>query len=116
MNFVVYSQARRWWNGFADCVCLLPNGKAQPHSRIHNKRDRYSGNCFQPLGYKGQKMCLPFELLFYFAEAPAYLIDLMHDKNCEIRKLCDACLDVIKVRYSINSMISIELFVGWSQI
>lgn len=28
-------------------------------------------------------------------EAPAYLIDLMHDKNPEIRKVCDFCLDII---------------------
>lgn len=28
-------------------------------------------------------------------EAPAYLIDLMHDKNAEIRKVCDFCLDII---------------------
>ncbi|KAK0165541.1 hypothetical protein PV328_004048 [Microctonus aethiopoides] len=28
-------------------------------------------------------------------EAPGYLIDLMHDKNPEIRRVCDACLDVI---------------------
>ncbi|CAK9802123.1 Kinesin-associated protein 3 [Anthophora quadrimaculata] len=28
-------------------------------------------------------------------EAPGYLIDLMHDKNPAIRKVCDACLDVI---------------------
>lgn len=28
-------------------------------------------------------------------EAPAYLIDLMHDKNPEIRKVCDYCLDII---------------------
>ncbi|XP_013133519.1 PREDICTED: kinesin-associated protein 3 [Papilio polytes] len=28
-------------------------------------------------------------------EAPAYLIDLMQDKNVEIRKMCDACLDII---------------------
>ncbi|KAL7036101.1 hypothetical protein ACKWTF_008691 [Chironomus riparius] len=28
-------------------------------------------------------------------EAPAYLIDLMHDKNVEIRKVCDFCLDII---------------------
>ncbi|XP_046419243.1 kinesin-associated protein 3 isoform X2 [Neodiprion fabricii] len=27
--------------------------------------------------------------------APGYLIDLMHDKNPMIRKVCDACLDVI---------------------
>lgn len=30
-------------------------------------------------------------------EAPAYLIDLMHDKNCEIRKVCDYCLDIIAI-------------------
>ncbi|CAH0700675.1 unnamed protein product [Spodoptera exigua] len=28
-------------------------------------------------------------------EAPAYLIDLMQDKNAEIRKMCDNCLDII---------------------
>jgi Kinesin-associated protein (KAP) len=28
-------------------------------------------------------------------ESPAYLIDLMHDKNVEIRKICDFCLDII---------------------
>ncbi|PZC78816.1 kinesin-associated protein 3 [Helicoverpa armigera] len=28
-------------------------------------------------------------------EAPAYLIDLMQDKNSEIRKMCDNCLDII---------------------
>lgn len=28
-------------------------------------------------------------------EVPAYLIDLMHDKNQEIRKVCDYCLDII---------------------
>uniref|UniRef100_A0A7N8WQM5 Kinesin-associated protein 3-like n=1 Tax=Mastacembelus armatus TaxID=205130 RepID=A0A7N8WQM5_9TELE len=28
-------------------------------------------------------------------EAPAYLIDLMHDKNAEIKKVCDNTLDII---------------------
>ncbi|GCC30965.1 hypothetical protein chiPu_0009419 [Chiloscyllium punctatum] len=28
-------------------------------------------------------------------QAPAYLIDLMHDKNAEIRKVCDNTLDII---------------------
>ncbi|XP_067001096.1 kinesin-associated protein 3 isoform X1 [Anabrus simplex] len=28
-------------------------------------------------------------------EAPAYLIDLMHDKNTQIRKVCNACLEII---------------------
>ena len=30
-------------------------------------------------------------------EAPAYLIDLMHDKNPEIRRVCDQTLDIIMV-------------------
>lgn len=40
-----------------------------------------------------------FHVLKYllFVEAPGYLIDLMHDKNPAIRKVCDACLDVIAV-------------------
>ncbi|XP_069691639.1 kinesin-associated protein 3 isoform X2 [Periplaneta americana] len=28
-------------------------------------------------------------------EAPAYLIDLMHDKNTQIRRICNHCLDII---------------------
>ena len=32
-------------------------------------------------------------------EAPAYLIDLMHDKNEEVRKVCDNTLDIISVGY-----------------
>ncbi|XP_073941675.1 kinesin associated protein 3 [Choristoneura fumiferana] len=35
------------------------------------------------------------EYLVTRTEAPAYLIDLMQDKNVEIRKMCDACLDII---------------------
>jgi len=31
------------------------------------------------------------------SEAAAYLIDLMHDKNTEIRKVCDQTLDIIMV-------------------
>jgi hypothetical protein len=30
-------------------------------------------------------------------EAPAYLIDLMHDKNNQIRRICNHCLDIIAV-------------------
>lgn len=30
-------------------------------------------------------------------EVPAYLIDLMHDKNTEIRRVCDTTLDIIAV-------------------
>lgn len=33
-------------------------------------------------------------------EAPAYLIDLMHDKNEEVRKVCDNTLDIIAVSFS----------------
>ncbi|XP_047515958.1 kinesin-associated protein 3 [Pieris napi] len=35
------------------------------------------------------------ETLVTSTEAPAYLIDLMQDKNVEIRKMCDSCLDII---------------------
>ena len=31
------------------------------------------------------------------SDAPAYLIDLMHDKNEEVRKVCDSTLDIISV-------------------
>ena len=34
-------------------------------------------------------------------EVPAYLIDLMHDKNTEIRKVCDTTLDIIAVSLKI---------------
>ncbi|XP_029659747.1 kinesin-associated protein 3 isoform X4 [Formica exsecta] len=34
-------------------------------------------------------------LIELLKEAPGYLIDLMHDKNPAIRKVCDTCLDVI---------------------
>lgn len=40
-------------------------------------------------------------------EAPAYLIDLMHDKNTEIRKVCDQTLDIIMVS-SIHGVNSID--------
>lgn len=46
--------------------------------------------------YQMARHSLTREYLIQETEAPAYLIDLMHDKNTEIRKLCDACLDVIK--------------------
>jgi len=35
------------------------------------------------------------DILIKDTQAPAYLIDLMHDKNCEIRRLCDATLDLV---------------------
>lgn len=38
-----------------------------------------------------------FLSLTFSPEAPAYLIDLMHDKNTEIRKVCDNTLDIIAV-------------------
>ena len=33
----------------------------------------------------------------FFIEAPAYLIDLMHDKNAEVRRICGLTLDIISV-------------------
>ncbi|XP_063683184.1 kinesin-associated protein 3-like [Bolinopsis microptera] len=35
------------------------------------------------------------ELLIKQSQAPAYLIDLMHDKNTEVRRMCDTTLDII---------------------
>uniref|UniRef100_A0A2M4A7L9 Putative kinesin associated protein kap n=1 Tax=Anopheles triannulatus TaxID=58253 RepID=A0A2M4A7L9_9DIPT len=44
-------------------------------------------------------------------ESPAYLIDLMHDKNAEIRKVCDLCLDIIAITDSEwASRITVEKF------
>lgn len=37
------------------------------------------------------------EYMIRETESPAYLIDLMHDKNEEIRKVCDYCLDIIAI-------------------
>ena len=37
------------------------------------------------------------ELILQRTQAPAYIIDLMHDKNDEIRKVCDMTLDIISV-------------------
>ncbi|CAL8098284.1 unnamed protein product [Calicophoron daubneyi] len=35
------------------------------------------------------------ETVIKSTQAPAYLIDLMHDKNAEIRRICDVALDII---------------------
>ena len=35
--------------------------------------------------------------IVFSAEAPAYLVDLLHDKNAQIRRVCDATLDLIAV-------------------
>lgn len=35
-------------------------------------------------------------------EIPGYLLDLMHDKNTEIRKLCDQSLEIISVSIFLN--------------
>ena len=40
------------------------------------------------------------EIIIKDTQAPAYLIDLMHDKNPEIRKVCDNTLDIIAVSIS----------------
>lgn len=37
------------------------------------------------------------EYMIKETESPAYLIDLMHDKNEEIRQVCDYCLDIIAI-------------------
>lgn len=48
-------------------------------------------------GRQGCAKDVAFILNSFFPEAPAYLIDLMHDKNAEIRKVCDNTLDIIAV-------------------
>lgn len=35
------------------------------------------------------------DLIIKDTQVPAYLIDLMHDKNLEVRKVCDSTLDII---------------------
>ena len=35
-------------------------------------------------------------------EVTAYLIDLMHDRNKDIQRICDSTLDVIAVRLELN--------------
>lgn len=35
------------------------------------------------------------EVIIKQTQAPAYLIDLMHDKNAEIRRVCENTLDII---------------------
>ena len=37
------------------------------------------------------------EVIIKKTQGPAYIIDLMHDKNVEIRKVCDQTLDIISV-------------------
>uniref|UniRef100_A0A4W3JAR2 Kinesin-associated protein 3a n=1 Tax=Callorhinchus milii TaxID=7868 RepID=A0A4W3JAR2_CALMI len=45
--------------------------------------------------YKCQTKMKCNQIIFHICIAPAYLIDLMHDKNAEIRKVCDNTLDII---------------------
>lgn len=48
-----------------------------------------------------------------FTEAPAYLIDLMQDKNAEIRKMCDTCLDIIsQMQNEWAVRIKVIIFIG----
>ena len=59
-------------------------------------------NCSYQVNAKYSKMMvlLTSPSIFFLAwitEAPAYLIDLMHDKNNQIRRICNHCLDIIAV-------------------
>lgn len=56
-----------------------------------------------------------YQMLFYEpvrqhllqnTDAPAYLIDLMHDKNAHIRRMCDSTLEVIAVCSSLHALTS----------
>lgn len=51
------------------------------------------------------------EFIIKETETPAYLIDLMHDKNPEIRRVCEYCLDIIAISDSEWAMrIKLEKF------
>uniref|UniRef100_A0A8C9FT32 Kinesin associated protein 3 n=1 Tax=Pavo cristatus TaxID=9049 RepID=A0A8C9FT32_PAVCR len=49
-----------------------------------------------------------YQMVFHQAtrDAPAYLIDLMHDKNAEIRKVCDNTLDIIAYNSELFNTVS----------
>lgn len=73
---------------------------------------RYHGTCV-PLPDKQEDDELVLQIVYVFyqlcrhqdtrddvistREVPAYLIDLMHDNNVEIRRVCDTTLDIIAV-------------------
>ena len=44
------------------------------------------------------------EVIIKETQAPAYLIDLMHDKNPEVRKVCDGTLDIISVSDTVGRL------------
>lgn len=49
--------------------------------------------------------------IFYFSEAPAYLIDLLQDNNKAIRKICNTCLNIISENNQVwSERIRIEKF------
>ncbi|XP_013925763.1 PREDICTED: kinesin-associated protein 3-like [Thamnophis sirtalis] len=79
-------------SGIIPALIELLNGMYGSHMKFWNKKCislfRQFVVCFLARGEENI-------LYSIFLEAPAYLIDLMHDKNSEIRKVCDNTLDII---------------------
>lgn len=63
-------------------------------------KENLGGGCCGETGFILYFHAGRFFSLTFSVEAPAYLIDLMHDKNAEIRKVCDNTLDIIAVSRS----------------
>jgi len=53
------------------------------------------------------------EVIIKQTQAPAYLIDLMHDKNKAICKVCDNTLDIISVSISVDHCNDLSRAVGF---
>jgi hypothetical protein len=45
------------------------------------------------------------EFMAKFSDAVHYMIDLMHDNNAQIAKLCDATLDVVAVCHQLSTVL-----------
>ena len=50
---------------------------------------------FHVLCSHDSSVCLSRSFVIEETEAVAYLIDLLHDKNPQVQKVCDATLDII---------------------
>lgn len=122
--FSSLSPARGWWVRLSDCVRLLSDGVSPGHSRRDYKRNTYPLLCYSSSACwddvpRCDSFCTVVCLCVFFLwlrliEAPAYLIDLMHDKNAEIRKVCDNTLDIIAVSMKNGNVWFVrEKTIGW---
>ncbi|KAJ8729488.1 hypothetical protein PYW08_001069 [Mythimna loreyi] len=78
-------------------AALLRAGAAQALVQLLRLRQADDDHVLQTVFAFRQLLSHPraADYLVQRTEAPAYLIDLMQDKNAEIRKMCDNCLDII---------------------